>query len=79
VIPGHFKDVFSKVPWRNSTAKMRCLGADDPWGREFALFLCPHPRALRQLMCPYLREFAHFFLKNSKCPEVSPGNGHCWN
>lgn len=25
------------------------------------LFLCPNPRALRQLICSFLREFAHFF------------------
>ena len=41
------------------------LEGDDLRGQAFVLFLRSHPRAFRQLMCPHLREFAHFFQKNA--------------
>jgi len=34
------------------------LECDDPGDGAFALFLRPHPRAFRQLMCPHPGEFA---------------------
>jgi len=54
------------------------LEGDDPGGGAFALFLRPHPGALRQLMCPHPEEFAHLFKKKCKCPGVSPGGGGKW-
>jgi len=39
------------------------LEVDDPGGRAFALFLRPHPRALRQIICSHPRKFAHFLKK----------------
>jgi len=55
------------------------LEGDDPGGGAFALFLRPHPRAFRQLMCPHPGEFAHLFKKNANVRGVSLGGGHCWN
>jgi len=57
------------------------LEVDDPGGGAFALYLRPHPWALRQLMCPHPGEFAHF-LNRMLMPGVQPGggkDGHRWN
>lgn len=37
----------------------------DTRGGAFALFLCPHPVAFRQLMCLHPGVFDHFFFKNA--------------
>ena len=42
------------------------LEGDDPGGRAFAIILCHHPGAFRQLMCPHPSEFAHFKKKKKK-------------
>ena len=55
------------------------LEGDDTRGRAFALFLRPHPRAFRQLMCPHPGEFAHsFFEKNANARGLGRGGGGGW-
>jgi len=50
------------------------LEGNNPRGWAFALFLRPHLGAFRQLMCPHLRKFAHFW-KKMLIPGVSPRGG----
>ena len=61
----------------NSPVNMQ---GDDLGGRAFALFLRPHPGAFRKLMCPHLREFAHFFQKNANARGLARGGrgGGAW-
>ena len=53
----------------------------DTRGGAFALFLCPHPVAFRQLMCLHPGVFDHFFFKNAYDRGLAGGggDGHCWN
>ena len=52
------------------------LEGDDPGGGALALILRPHPGAFRQLMCPHLEEFAHFFFFfEMLMPGIKPGGG----
>ena len=51
------------------------LEGDDARGGAFALFLRPHPRAFRQLMCPHPGEFAHFFKKYGNARGLAQGGG----
>jgi len=51
------------------------LEGDVPGDGAFALFLRPHPGAVRQLMCPHPGEFAHFFLKNANARGLARGGG----
>ena len=39
------------------------LEGNDPRGWVCDLFLCPHPKAFRQLLCPHCGEFAHLLKK----------------
>ena len=49
------------------------LEGDDPGGGAFALFLRPHPRAFRQLICPHPGEFAQFFIKDANARGLARG------
>ena len=51
------------------------LEGDDPGGGAFALFLRPHPRAFRQLICPPPGEFAQFFVKDANARGLARGGG----
>ena len=58
------------------------LEGDDRGGRAFALFLCPHPGAFRQLLCP--RGICPFFKENANARGLARvggggGGGRCWN
>ena len=50
------------------------LERNDPGGGVFALFLCPHPGAFRQLMCPTLGNLRNLF-KKMLMPEGLEGGG----
>lgn len=47
----------------------------DTRGGAFALFLCPHPVAFRQLMCLHPGVFDHFFFKNAYDRGLAGGGG----
>ena len=47
----------------------------DTRGGAFALFLCPHPVAFRQLMCLHPGVFDHFFFKNANDRGLAGGGG----
>ena len=49
------------------------LESNDPGGGAFALFLRPHPREFRQLMCPHPGEFAQFLKKNANARGLARG------